>query len=141
MSTRVTCQFAGRDVCQAVVRFCADNRLNRVFFIMGGIRGTIAELYGGTAEKRDFSRYDIPRFQAIDAFIDELRRADIIAGPYFFYFPDGDQRAMTEDQGRAFLKYGMARFGAYGNVMPCLSNQVEQRLHPGPQGRGQLRSA
>ena len=48
VSTRVTCQFAGREVRQAVVRFCAENRLNRVFFIMGGIRGTIADLYGGT---------------------------------------------------------------------------------------------
>jgi hypothetical protein len=136
VSTRVTCQFAGPEVRQAVVCFCAENKLNRVFFIMGGIRETIADLHGGTAERRDFSRYDLPRFQAIDAFIDELRRADIIAGPYFFYFPDGDQRAMTEEQDRAFLRYGMARFGAYCNVMPCLANQVEQKHTPGPKGGG-----
>ena len=102
VSTRVTCQFAGPEVRQAVVDFCAENKINRVFFVMGGIRGTIADLYGGTHEQPDFSRYDVPRFQDIDAFVDELRRADIVAGPYFFYFPDGDQRAMTEDEDRAF---------------------------------------
>ena len=136
VSTRVTCQFAGPAVRQArgpvlrrepaqpgLLHHRRDPRDDR----------RSLRRHRGPA---DFSRYDVPRFQDIDAFIDELRRADIIAGPYFFYYPDGDQRAMTEDEDRAFLRYGMARFGAYCNVMPCLANQVEQKHTPGPKGGG-----
>jgi hypothetical protein len=68
------------------------------------------------------------KFQAIDRFIDALRRADILASPYFYYFNDGIQRAMTPEQDKAYLRYGMARFGTYANVLPVLSNEVEQKF-------------
>jgi hypothetical protein len=34
---------------------------------------------------------------------------------------------MTVEQDKAFIRYGMARFGAYANVMPVLANEVEQK--------------
>jgi hypothetical protein len=57
-----------------------------------------------------------------------LRREDILASPYFYYFNDQMQRKLTPAQGRAFLRYGMARFGAYANVLPVLANEVEQKF-------------
>ena len=68
------------------------------------------------------------KFQAIDRFIDALRREDILASPYFYYFNDKVQRGLTPEQDRSFLKYGMARFGAYANAMPVLSNEVDQKF-------------
>ncbi len=124
ISTRLSCQFAPPAVWPRVIRFLQAHRINRVFFIMGGIAGTVQDLYGSGP---DFDRYNVERFQAIDAFIDALRRADVLAGPYFYYFNDGVQRAMTPEQDRAYLRYGMARFGAYANVMPVLSNEVEHK--------------
>jgi hypothetical protein len=82
-------------------------------------------LYG---EGRDFDRYSLDKFQAIDRFIDALRKEGVLAGPYFYYFNDGTQHGMTPEQDRAYIKYGMARFGAYCNVLPCLSNEVEQKF-------------
>jgi len=45
--------------------------------MMGGIRGTVRQLYGV-----DLWRYNVRRFQEIDAFIDALRKADILASLY-----------------------------------------------------------
>jgi Domain of unknown function (DUF5060) len=124
LSTRVSCHWAAPSVWQPTVAFLKEHRINRVLFIMGGMHGTVHELYGSGP---DFGTYDVGKFQAIDAFIDALRRADIIASPYFYYFNDRVQRGLTPAQDRAYLRYGMARFGAYANVMPVLSNEVEQR--------------
>jgi len=124
ISTRLSCQFAPRESWARVIRFLQEHRINRVFFIMGGIAGTLKDLFG---EGPDFDRYNVDKFQAIDAFIDALRRADILASPYFYYFNDGVMRGLTPEQDRAYIRYGMARFGAYANVMPVLSNEVEQR--------------
>ncbi|MGH2368054.1 MAG: hypothetical protein ACRDI2_07635, partial [Chloroflexota bacterium] len=60
-------------------------------------------------------------------FVDALRQAGILAAPYFYYFNDGVQRGLTFEQDRAYVRYGMARLGAYANVMPVLSNEVEQK--------------
>ena len=127
ISTRVSCQFGDRSAWPDLVQFANQNRINRIFFIMGGVHGTIGDLYGGTPEKRDFDRYDVEKFQAIDALIDALRLGDILAGPYFYYFNDLVQNEMSFEQDRAFVRYGMARFGAYCNVMPCLANQLESK--------------
>ncbi|MFC1719265.1 DUF5060 domain-containing protein [Candidatus Poribacteria bacterium] len=124
-NTRLSCQFAPPSVWDGVADFLKANSINRVLFIIGGIAGTVRELYG---KDLDFSRYDVEKFQAIDAFIDKMRRSDIMTSPYFYYFNAGDQRGMTYEQDEAYIKYGMARFGAYCNVMPCLSNQIEGKF-------------
>jgi hypothetical protein len=127
ISTRVSCQFAAPSVWDGVIRFAQEHSLNRIFFIMGGVYGTMHELYAGSKDKPDFTRYNLERFRKIDAFIDALRQGDIIAGPYFYYFNDGVQNGMSMTEDRAFIRYGMARFGAYCNVMPCLANQLESK--------------
>ena len=91
---------------------------------MGGRLNTTGCLFG---EGLDFWKYNIETFRAIDTFIDALRREDIIASPYFYYFNDRIQCQMSDDQDRAYIRYGMARFGAYANVMPVLANEVEQK--------------
>jgi hypothetical protein len=99
-----------------------------VLFMLGGIAGTTADLFGKNDGGPDFWTYDLARFRKIDAFIDTLRRADLLAAPYFYYFYDKVQRGMSPEQDRAYLRYGMARFGAYANLLPCLSNEVEQKF-------------
>jgi hypothetical protein len=125
ISTRLTCHFGSPSVWEKVVDFLVENRINRVFFMMGGRHGTFESFYG---EGGDFWRYNVEKFQAIDRFIDTLRRADIIASPYFYYFNDGVQRKLTLEQDMAYIRYGMARFGAYANAFPALSNEVEQKF-------------
>jgi hypothetical protein len=127
ISTRVSCHFAPSSVWDGVIRFAREHSLNRIFFMMGGMWGTMHQLYGGTKEKPDFTRYALEKFRKIDAFIDALRKGDIIAGPYFYYFNDGVQNGMSLEEDRAYVRYGMARFGAYCNVMPCLANQLESK--------------
>ena len=129
MSTRLTCQFADPALWPPLIQFLKSKRINRVFFTMPGNH------FSGSAYKTpylfgpgtDFDRYNLTAFQSIDAFIDALRKADIIASPYFYYFNDKVQRNMTSAQDQAYIRYGMARFGAYANVMPVLSNEVEQK--------------
>jgi len=124
ISTRMSCVYSDPNVWAEIIDFMKKHRINRVLFMMGGVAGAIKELYGSGL---DFWRYNIEKFRSIDAFIDALRQADIIASPYFYYFNDGVQRNLTPDQDKAFIKYGMSRFGAYANVMPVLSNEVEQK--------------
>ncbi|MBI4603934.1 MAG: serine hydrolase [Planctomycetes bacterium] len=125
VSTRLSCQLAPPEVRQKAIRFLRESGITRVLFVLGGVPGTVKDLF---APGPDFTRYDVGRFRAIDGFIDELRRGGMIASPYFYYFNDGIQRAMTPEDDRAFLRYGMARFGAYANVLPVLANEVEQKL-------------
>ena len=130
LSTRLSCHFCAPEEWSAAIDYLAEHHINRVLFIMGGVHGTVHQLFGQTPEGEapDFFRYNIERFRAIDTFIDALRRADIIAAPYFYYFNDRIQRGMTPEQDRAYLRYGMARFGAYCNVLPVLSNEVDQKF-------------
>jgi len=130
LSTRLSCHWSSPDVWQEAIEYLKEHRINRVLFIMGGVHGTVSQLYGETPEGEapDFWRYDLEKFRAIDTFIDTLRRADVLASPYFYYFNDRMQRGMTPQQDRAYLRYGMARFGAYGNVLPVLSNEVDQKF-------------
>ena len=123
ISTRLSCQFAGSDVWNDLIPFLQENRINRVLFMIGGIRGTVKDLYGDKGG--DLWSYNTEAFKEIDAFIQALRRAEIIASPYFYYFDDRFQRQLTPEQDEAFLRYAMARFGAFANVMPVLSNEVE----------------
>jgi len=125
ISTRLSCQFADPRVWKPLLAFLKEHSINRVLFIMGGVHGQIPLLYGRAGA--DLWSYDVRRFQAIDRFIDALRRADILVSPYFYYFNDGHQLRLTPEQDEAFLRYGMARFGAYANVMPVLANEVEQK--------------
>jgi hypothetical protein len=127
ISTRVSCHFSTPEVWEALTTYLNEHRIHRVLFIMGGVRGMIGDLYGPDL---DYDRYNLEKFRKIDAFIDTLRRADILASPYFYYFNDLQQCPMTLEQDKAFIRYGMARFGAYCNVMPCLSNQVEGKHNP-----------
>jgi len=122
ISTRLSCHFADPDVWTEVIGFLKDHGINRVLFMVPGVRGTSGMLYG---KNGDFDSYNVDNFQKIDSFIDSLRQADILASPYFYYFDDGFQREMTADQDERFLRYCMARFGAYANVMPVLANEVE----------------
>lgn len=124
ISTRMSCHVSPPEVWTRAVDFLRERGVNRIFFMMGGVFGTVRRLYG---EGPDFDRYDAERFRAIDAFIDALRLKGIVASPYFYYFNDGDQRKMTPEQDRAYLSYGMSRFGAYANVLPVLANEVEQK--------------
>jgi hypothetical protein len=135
IGTRLSCQFADPKVWPALMEFLRQHAINRVLFMMPGIQGMFQHFYGRRQFYNrpeltgiDYWRYNVERFQAIDAFIDALRRADILAAPYFYYFNDWVQRGMTPEQDRAYVRYGMARFGAYANVMPCLSNEVEQKF-------------
>jgi hypothetical protein len=74
----------------------------------------------------DYTRYNVEAFRAIDAFIDTLRRADILASPYFYYDPRREVMwKMAPAQDRAYIRYGMSRIGAFGNVMPVLGNEIE----------------
>lgn len=125
ISTRLSCQFANPSAWSGVIDLLKKAQINRVLFMMGGVHGQIKLLYGDNGD--DLWSYDVKRFQAIDRFIDALRRADILASPYFYYFNDRDQRQLTPEQDEAFIRYGMARFGAFANVMPVLSNEVEQK--------------
>ena len=125
ISTRMSCPYASPEVWKRMTDFLNAHNINRVLFIMGGISGTVKELYG---EGLDFWQYNLEKFQAIDAFIDAMRRADILASPYFYYFNDREQRKMTPEQDKAYIRYGMSRFGAYTNVMPVLSNEVDQKF-------------
>jgi hypothetical protein len=127
VSTRLSCHLQPPEIWEDAIAYLQAHQINRVLFMMGGAHGTIKCLYGEGADGPDFWRYDVSRFQAIDRFVDALRRADLLASPYFYYFNDGTQRKMTLEQDRAYLRYGMARFGAYANVLPVLSNEVEQK--------------
>jgi len=126
ISTRLSCQFAGPSAWPAVIRFLKESRINRVLFMMVGVHGQTKDLFGRGGA--DLWSYNLEKFQQIDAFIDALRQADILASPYFYYFNDKFQRKLTPEQDEAFLRYGMARIGAYGNVMPVLANEVEQKF-------------
>lgn len=137
ISTRMSCVYSTPDVWSEIINFMKKYRINRVLFMMGGVAGTIKELYGSGL---DFWRYNIEKFQSIDAFIDTLRQADIMASPYFYYFNDRVQQSMTVEQDMAYIKYGMARFGAYANVMPVLSNEVEQKYTSRKDGKYNLAS-
>ncbi|MFB3905320.1 MAG: DUF5060 domain-containing protein [Acidobacteriota bacterium] len=126
ISTRLSCQFASPGVWSGVIDFLKQSRINRVLFMMAGVHGQSKDLFGQGGA--DLWSYNLARFQAIDAFIDALRKADILASPYFYYFNDKFQRRLTPEQDEAFLRYGMARMGAYANVMPVLANEVEQKF-------------
>lgn len=130
LSTRLSCHFCPPDEWAEAIEFLKAHDINRVLFIMGGVHGTVHQLFGETKEGEapDFFRYNMEKFRAIDTFIDGLRRAGLLAAPYFYYFNDRIQRAMTPEQDRAYLRYGMARFGAYCNVLPVLSNEVDQKF-------------
>jgi hypothetical protein len=136
ISTRLSCHLSPPDVWRKAIDYLKSYRINRVLFIMGGVHGTVKALYG---EGPDFWRYSVEKFRAIDTFIDTLRREDILASPYFYYFNDKAQRGLTKEQDKAYLRYGMARFGAYANVMPVLSNEVDQK-YTDRRGQYDLRS-
>ena len=55
LSTRLSCHFSGPEVWGNAIQYLNDHRINRVFFIMGGVHGTVEQLYG---EDRDFDRYN-----------------------------------------------------------------------------------
>jgi hypothetical protein len=124
ISTRLSCHLSSPDTWSRAVRYLKSFGINRILFMMGGVAYSIKQLYG---DGPDFWQYNVGAFRAIDTFIDALRREDIIASPYFYYFNDGVQKRMSLDQDKAYLRYGMARFDAYANVMPVLSNEVEQK--------------
>ena len=125
ISTRLSCQFADASILPGLMETLRQDSVNRVLFMIGGNAGQTGQLYGAGGE--DLWRYDVERFRAVDRFVDALRRADIIASPYLYYFNDRLQRRLTPEQDRAFIRYVAARLGAYGNVMLVLSNEVEQK--------------
>ncbi|MGB9596556.1 MAG: DUF5060 domain-containing protein [Candidatus Poribacteria bacterium] len=105
ISTRMSCVYAGKDVWNEIISFMKNYKINRVLFMMGGVAGTVKDLYGNGL---DFWRYNIEKFRSIDAFINELRQAEIIASPYFYYFNDGVQKSMTSEQDKAYIKYSIS---------------------------------
>jgi len=54
ISTRLSCQFASLDVLDRVIEYLKPYMINRILFMMGGVHGTIKELYGNNG---DFWRY------------------------------------------------------------------------------------
>ena len=128
MSTRFSAQFADPAKWPPLIAFLREHRINRVLFMTGGVHSMFKDFYGQNPDgTNDFWRYNVERFRAVDAFIDALRRADIQAAPYLYYFNDGVQRGLSYEQDQAYVRYSMARMGGYANVMPVLSNEVEQK--------------
>ena len=141
ISTRFSAQFADPAKWPPLIAFLKEHKINRVLFMTGGVHGMFKDFYGQNADgSNDFWRYNVERFRAVDAFIDALRQADILAAPYLYYFNDGVQRGLTYEQDQAYVRYSMARMGAYANVMPVLSNEVEQKYSNRQQERYDLRS-
>ena len=114
ISTRLSCQFASRDVWPDVIRFLNESRINRVLFMMVGVQGQAKDLFGQGGA--DVWSYNLEKFQAIDAFIDALRKADIVASPYFYYFNDKFQRRADARAGRSVPPL---RDGADGRLREC----------------------
>jgi hypothetical protein len=129
ITTRLSCQFGPPSTWPALVRFVKQGGINRVLFMMVGVSSDKDAKHGPPrlfGPGKDFSRYAVERFRAIDAFIDTLRKADILASPYFYYDPGRELLwTMTPEEDRAYIRYGMARLGAYANVMPVLANETE----------------
>jgi CubicO group peptidase (beta-lactamase class C family) len=129
ISTRLTCQFAPPSTWPPLIAFLKANRINRVLFMMPGVDSKKDSVYTQRnlfAPGPDYTRYHVEASRAIDEFIDTLRQADILASPYFYYDPRREVMwKMTREQDRAYLRYGMARLGAFSNVMPVLANEVE----------------
>jgi len=129
ISTRLTCQFAPPSTWPPLVEFLQANGINRVLFMMPGVdskKDPVHTQRNLFAPGPDYTQYHVAAFRAIDEFTDALRQADILASPYFYYDPRRDLMwKMTPEQDRAYLRYGMARLGAFGNVMPVLANEVE----------------
>ncbi len=129
ISTRLTCQFAPASTWLPLIAFLRANRINRVLFMMPGVDSMKNPVYTQRnlfAPGPDYTRYHVEAFRAIDEFIDALRQADILASPYFYYDPRREVMwQMTPEQDRAYIRYGLARLGAFSNVMPVLANEVE----------------
>ena len=129
VSTRLSCQFASPRAWQPLIAFLKANRINRVLFMMPGVDSQKSPVHNQRylfAPGPDYMRYNVEAFRAIDAFIDTLRQADILASPYFYYDPRREVMwKMTPDQDRAYIRYAVARIGAFSNVMPVLANEVE----------------
>ena len=78
----------------------------------------------------DYTRYNVEAFRAIDAFIDALRQADIVASPYLYYDPRREVLwKMTPEQDRAYIRYAMARIGGFGNVMTTLPYKAMEPMN------------
>jgi hypothetical protein len=129
ISTRLTCQFAPPSTWPPLIAFLKENRINRVLFMMPGVDSKKDPVYTQRnlfAAGPDCTQYHVEAFGAIDEFINTLRQADILASPYFYYDPRREVMwKMTPEQDRAYIRYGMSRLGAYGNVMPVLGNEIE----------------
>ncbi|MBI4624293.1 MAG: DUF5060 domain-containing protein [Verrucomicrobia bacterium] len=129
ISTRLTCQFAPPSTWPGLIALLKEGRINRVLFMMPGVdskKDPVNTQRNLFAPGPDYTRYNVDRFRAIDAFIDTLRQADILASPYFYYDPRREILwKMTPEQDRAYIRYGMARMGAFSNVMPVLGNEIE----------------
>jgi hypothetical protein len=138
ISTRLSCQFDDPRNWVALVDYLKTNRINRVFFVLGGNTsqsmlnrasdpraGHGKVLFGRDFDDQDAWRFHVDAWRRIDRFIETLRVNDIVASPYFYYFNDGFQKTMTSDQDDLFIRYGMARFGSFCNVVPVLGNQIE----------------
>ena len=129
ISTRLTCQFAPPSAWPPLITFLKENRINRVLFMMPGVdskKDPVHTQRNLFAPGPDYARYHVEAFRAIDEFIDALRQADILASPYFYYDPRREVMwNMTPEQDRAYIRYGMARLGAFSNVMPVLGNEIE----------------
>ncbi len=125
----LTCQFAPPAAWPPLIDFLKASRINRVLFMMPGVdskKDPIHTQRNLFASGPDYTRYNIEAFRAIDGFIDTLRQADVLASPYFYYDPRREVMwKMTPQQDRAYIRYGMARLGAYSNVMPVLGNEIE----------------
>ena len=139
ISTRLSCQFDDPRNWDALVDYLKGHGINRVFFMLvantsqSGLQwqdpkaGLGKVLYGRDFNDQDASRFHLDAWRRIEHFIEKLRVNDIIASPYFYYFNDGFQRTMTPEQDDLFLRYGMARFGSFGNLLPVLGNQIDHK--------------
>jgi len=119
VSTRLSCQFAFLRAWQPLIAFLKDHRINRVLFMMPGVDSQKSPLHNQRylfAPEPDFARYNVEAFRAIDAFIDTLRQADILASPYFYYDDMGGTasawNSQTPDTMRRTIWTG-ATAGAY----------------------------
>jgi hypothetical protein len=78
-------------------------------------------------QDRDHGRIDPEHFRALDRVIRHLQQTGVVAD--LILFTNADGAFGTEAQDRAYARYVLARYGAYSNVIWCLTNEWNYTKH------------
>lgn len=79
---------------------------------------------------RDQDRLDVKHFQALDRVVRHLGERDVIAD--LIVFAREQVATGSDEQYRRFLRYIVARYGAFPNVIWCMTNEWEYTKQPRP---------